>query len=276
MIDWHEIGKSSLSTTAICAAISRVTTKTVLFPLDTIKARMQYTHGHTRSLVSTWRTVANPRGIFNGLGPKILLYAPYQSVYMTTYTAARDFFVPIIPIGGFAISGICAELSGAIIRVPMEAIKQRMQTGGNKDTRHLVQVLRDSPLIFFAKKNFIAQTCLHDIPFGIIHWVVYENLKRDGDLSSPAAAGAAAGVVTSLITNPLDVVKTRMVTRGHLEDQYSTVRGSFRSIFASGRFGIFFRGWLPRVMHTAPSSALYMFIFDKLYKTMTGDSTHNT
>jgi len=255
MFDWHEIGSASLSKTAICAAVSSTITKTVLFPMDTMKARIQFGKSvHTKNL-------------FRGLGPKILLYAPYQSVYMTTYTVARDAFVPVLPSSlGFAAAGVCAELAGSVIRVPMETIKQRMQTGSIVGVRNLTSLVLSNPLSFYHSRNFVAQTFVHDLPFGIVHWMVYEKLKRDEHLSA-GIAGALAGTITSILTVPCDVIKTRMITRGHTEDNYKTVLSTVRAMKQEGA-RVWFRGWLPRVMHIAPSSALYMIIFDTLYKTL--------
>ena len=220
--------------------------------MDTLKARIQY------------GGLINGRNLFRGLIPKIALYAPYQSVYMTTYTVARDHLVPILPGSfGFAASGICAELAGSVIRVPMETIKQRMQTGSITGMRSLLTV---NLISFYHSRNFIAQTFVHDIPFGIVHWTVYEKLKRQENLS-PGVAGALAGTVTSIVTIPCDVIKTRMITRGHTEDNYRTIRSTVRTMRAEGS-RVWTRGWLPRVLHIAPSSALYMIIFDTLYKTI--------
>jgi len=256
MFDWHEIGSASLSKTAICAAVSSTITKTILFPMDTIKARIQY--GSSNPIFA--------KNLFKGLVPKIVLYAPYQSVYMTTYTVARDHLVPVLPGSlGFAASGICAELAGSVIRVPMETIKQRMQTGSMPSGGFRAVI--SNPLSLYHSRNFIAQTFVHDIPFGIVHWMVYERLKREEKFSA-GTAGALAGTVTSIATIPCDVVKTRMITRGHTDENYRTFLSCIRTMRSGQDTRVWFRGWLPRVLHIAPSSALYMIIFDTLYKTI--------
>ena len=254
MFDWHEIGSTSLSKTAICAAVSSTITKTVLFPMDTIKARIQF-----------GGTIGGYNNLFRGLVPKILLYAPYQSVYMTTYTVARDKLVPIFPGSmGFGLAGICAELAGSVIRVPMETVKQRMQTGSIENLKSLKS---SNVSIFFNRRNFAAQTLVHDIPFGIVHWMVYEKFKRENNVSA-GTAGAVAGTITAIATIPCDVIKTRMITRGHNEESYKTIGSAIRAMMQEGGAGVWVRGWLPRVLHIAPSSALYMIIFDTLYKTI--------
>ena len=250
--NWHDlVGETSISSTALAGATSSAITKTILFPVDTIKCRIQ-----SGSSFNPFRL----QGIMNGLIPKICLYAPYQAIYMSVYTSTRNWLRPSDSnLWKYAAAGVAAELAGSVIRVPMEAIKQRMQTGSIKSNRDLIGMLMRSPLQFYNRRNFLAQTFIHDIPCGTIHWVVYEYTKRNLSTSA-ATAGAVAGAVAAIVTNPLDVVKTRMITR---PEEHKTVFNTIQAIRQS-RSG-FFAGVIPRVFHIAPNSALYMFIFDTMF-----------
>ena len=262
-IDWHDIGNTSLSTTAITAALSSTITKTMLYPLDTIKCRMQ-SFANTNRVSDIWKF----RGIFNGLIPKIALYAPYQSVYMTSYTWCRDGLsngTDKPELWNFAVAGTVAELGGSIVRVPMEAIKQRMQTGLIKSNRELVNIIIKNPIQFYTLKNFKAQTLVHDIPCGVVHWVAYEYTKRGNN--SAVMSGAIAGTITAIVTNPMDVVKTRIITRG-TEMCHRTVFSTISTVFAQNGFFGFYTGIIPRILHIAPNSALYMWVFDSLFKSI--------
>jgi solute carrier family 25 S-adenosylmethionine transporter 26 len=255
--DWHELSaKASLTTTAIAGALTSAFTKTLLFPIDTVKCRIQ--------------SGLNPfvfKGIMNGLFPKIALYAPYQGVYMSVYTRTREWLNPDPrSVWKFAFAGVVAELSGSVIRVPMETIKQRMQTGSIPSNRDLFRILAADPLQFYRYRNFLAQTLVHDIPGGIIHWTVYEYVKRH-TTGNAATSGAISGVMVAVLTNPMDVVKTRMITR---PDEHKTVSSTIKFIMAGrGNGGIgFFSGVIPRILHIAPNSALYMFIFDAMFRSI--------
>ena len=259
MTNWHDIGSASLSTTAVTAAAASTITKTLLYPMDTLKCRMQSLTDVTR----IWKF----KGIFNGLIPKIALYAPYQSLYMTTYTWTRDRIARPgeLKLWTFATAGVTAELAGSIVRVPMETIKQRMQTGVIPSNRALVSLLLENPFRFYQARNFVAQTLVHDIPSGIVHWTVYEYVKRsNGEGMSSVTAGAAAGAAAAILTNPLDVVKTRMITRPE-ELSHKTPFSTARQVLLESGVPGFYRGLLPRILHIAPNSALYMFVFDSLF-----------
>lgn len=267
--DWHDVvGHTSISSTAIAGAASSVITKTLLFPADTLKCRLQ-------SGVSF--KVFTPKGMLNGLLPKLILYSPYQAIYMSVYTQTRDKLHSGstnegVQLWKFAAAGVVAELAGAGVRVPMEAIKQRMQTGNIASHRELWASITVNPLQFFRIRNFVAQTLVHDIPCGTVHWISYEYLKRssNGHLSAPAA-GALAGATTAIITNPFDVVKTKMITRS---DEYKTVSTTVESIMASHGTRGFFKGMVPRILHIAPNSALYMWIFDLMFRNIETFRSH--
>jgi len=263
-MDWHEIGKASLSATAVSAAISSTITKTVLFPIDTVKCRMQ-----SLGFSGTRSQIFSRHKIFNGLVPKIALYAPYQSVYMTTYTWTRDRLGARYPsVISFGLAGVSAELAGAVIRLPMEVLKQRMQTGLIPSTNAAINQIITNPRELYNLKYFRAQTLFYDIPGGVVHWIVYEHFKRKEEWAlSAGTSGAVAGIVTATITNPLDVVKTRIVTRGS-EKGHETIRAVFKTVFSESGLKGFWKGLIPRIMHIAPNSAMYMWIFDTVFRSI--------
>lgn len=104
------------------------------------------------------------------------------------------------------------------------------------------------------------------IPFNAIQFSVYEHLKRflnprnDYSPASHIAAGAIAGAVAGAVTNPLDVAKTILQTRGTAQDaDIRNARGmldAFRVIWSRDGLKGFGRGLTPRVLTIMPSSAL--------------------
>ena len=96
---------------------------------------------------------------------------------------------------------------------------------------------------------------LRDLPFDAIEFVGYEQLKRLGARLAQrecngleiSAMGAAAGVTTAVLTTPLDVVKTRLMTQGSVR-AYAGIADCCLKIAREEGAAAFFRGVGPRVL----------------------------
>ncbi|QLQ78936.1 hypothetical protein HG537_0B02830 [Torulaspora globosa] len=93
-----------------------------------------------------------------------------------------------------------------------------------------------------------------------------DQLKRDADLSSwmYLSAGAISGVITSIATNPIWVIKTRiMSTSGYEANSYtSAMDGIKRLIRDEGVRGVW-RGLMPSLFGVS-QGAIYFMIYDTL------------
>jgi hypothetical protein len=86
-----------------------------------------------------------------------------------------------------------------------------------------------------------------------------------------AMAGATAGLVTSVMMNPIDVVKTRFVrslslipardTRLQTSPVKTTAFKVARDLLRNGGFFAFYRGIVPRMSGHIPRSAWGMVVF---------------
>lgn len=98
---------------------------TLLFPLDTLKTRLQSPRGFMRS--------GGFKGIYKGLSSAIVGSAPSASFFFVAYERlksglGKEFKSLSLPqIHMLAASG--GELCACLVRVPTEIIKQRMQAG---------------------------------------------------------------------------------------------------------------------------------------------------
>ena len=118
-----------------------------------------------------------------------------------------------------AFSAMCGDLASSIVKIPREVITQRLQTGqyasGMSAFQHIVATEGYRGLY----AGFPVTAC-RDIPFMIVMFSVYENIKlHTGGLLHEywwcsALAGAASGGLAGLCTTPVDVVKTRIMTSG--------------------------------------------------------------
>jgi solute carrier family 25 (mitochondrial iron transporter), member 28/37 len=101
---------------------------------------------------------------------------------------------------------------------PFDTIKQRMQLGYYKNIKHcLNSIIRtEGPAALYRS---LPTTLVMNIPFGCIMVSVNESCKKflkpsgEYSISTSMISGAIAGTFAAAITNPLDVIKTRLQTQ---------------------------------------------------------------
>ena len=87
---------------------------------------------------------------------------------------------------------------------------------------------------------------------------------QGGDLSkqlSPAhhlLAGAQAGFLTLLLTNPIWVIKTRMCLQYGSKQQKQTMTQAFQSLWREGGFLALYKGFIPACMAISHGAIQFM------------------
>eukprot|EP00746_Dinoflagellata_sp_MGD_P024238 gnl/MRDRNA2_/MRDRNA2_156833_c0_seq1.p1 gnl/MRDRNA2_/MRDRNA2_156833_c0~~gnl/MRDRNA2_/MRDRNA2_156833_c0_seq1.p1 ORF type:complete len:287 (+),score=31.84 gnl/MRDRNA2_/MRDRNA2_156833_c0_seq1:132-992(+) len=262
----------SLHRHSLAGALAAVFAKAIVYPLDTWKSRLQRSSGSSSGV---WAL----RGIYRGFLLKIMLYSPYQAVYMAAYTRSRDILLEVLPNGHTAgiymVAGVTAEVTASIIRLPMEVMKVRCQTGVYQSSWQAVGSFISNPGSFY--KMLVPQTFLHDCPFSACSWLVFESLRQQLLIGREEAVlsvhenlfiGCAAGGLTAFITTPTDVLKTRIVTRRPGDQENLSIRASARTILRKEGVSAFWKGWALRVAHIAPAQGLYMLVFEGIKQVM--------
>lgn len=260
---------------SLAGGVAMMLTKASLYPASTIKSRLQARRPSVPGSVRPWALT----GLYRGFMLKVVVNFPYQMIYMAAYVRTRDRLVVDSGRQGallaYVVSGIVAEITSSVVRLPMEVLKVRLQTGIYHNT---IEGLRDfigRPLHFYGM--FAPQTLLHDCPFSAFSWFVYESARQQIIASREVpklesqeslALGVVAGGATSFITNPLDVVKTRILTRQHNESDFLHIRSTVKSIALKEGWACFWRGAGLRIAHHAPSHGLFMLIFDSIKNLM--------
>lgn len=83
--------------------------------------------------------------------------------------------------------------------------------------------------------------------------------------SESLLSGAGAGLVTSIVTCPLDVVKTKLQAAGKSS---GGVRGVFDRIWSQDGFRGLYRGLGPTIFGYLPTWAIYFTVYDRVKQTM--------
>ncbi|KAI0741931.1 mitochondrial carrier [Daedaleopsis nitida] len=272
-------GSAGLGVSMVAGALAGITEHAVMFPVDSIKTRMQV---FATSPAAVYTGVGNAftrisstegmRALWRGVSSVIMGAGPAHAVHFGTYEMVKE-------LAGGNVDGvqnqwIATSLAGASATIasdalmnPFDVIKQRMQLH-KSEFRSALTCART----VYANEGLNAfylsypTTLTMTVPFTAVQFTVYEQLKtllNPHGAYSPAThvvAGGLAGAVAGAVTTPLDVAKTILQTRGSSHDpEIRHCRGlahAFRIIWARDGLKGFSRGLAPRVLTFMPSNAL--------------------
>ena len=166
-------------------------------------------------------------------------------------------------------------------RVPYEVIKQSLQTGQYPATISAITTMwKDNGSRSFFPLGGVSIQMVRDIPYAIFTLLSYEYIKEQWVLKKSVddpnnrwvrdmIAGATAGGIGSYLTNPFDVIKTRLQTTGSVGGSSNIYGGSISTcalaILEEGGPMAFLRGSVPRLMHKIPANGFF-FVFYEFFQ----------
>lgn len=267
----------TLASYMAAGAMAGIVEHTVMFPVDTVKTRMQaLSHPgqqlNSRSLRRAVKSILKRegvRGLYNGVSAVALGAGPSHALYFATYEISREVMGaneeghrPLET----AIAGTMATAVNDFCMTPWDVIKQRLQVAGTPYSGLVdcaAQTLRTQGLGAFFKSY--QTTLLMNVPFVAIHFPIYESGKKllikEGEeegLLVEAVAGGFAGGVAAAVTNPLDVVKTRLQTEGVQSRAVysSSAARTIKTIIREEGRGALWAGAKARILFHVPAAAV--------------------
>lgn len=195
-------------TSLLSGGMAGLVVDVVLFPIDTVKTRLQ-------SEKRFWRA-GGFRGIYNGLGPAAVGSVPSAALFFCTYETIKKFLLPYAQEAHHThmvhmSSAALAEVVACLVRVPVEIAKQRRQVASAQSqssaTNILLHAYRTEGICGGVYRGFGA-TIMREIPFSFIQYPLWEYLKLHWTewtglpltFVSVAVCGAFAGGIAAGIT----------------------------------------------------------------------------
>jgi Mitochondrial carrier protein len=282
---------------ALASALSAACVKTLLQPIDALKTYQQYTYatsGSTVSLLSAIRGIsAHGWGRFYaGLGVTVLGSMPGVAIYFGVYSYCKNRLLATEaganhPTLSVAFSAALGNSVASFSRVPYEVVKQQLQTGTYASTwEALAAVVASSgkpgqALRLVFPRGGVAAQMWRDVPYAVVTLLLYETLQgrvkrrygppRVGDGPDrnrqrkllDFCVGGIAGGMGSWVTNPQDVIKTRLQTNSALYG--GSVASCAAALWQEGGPSAFLRGSVPRLLHKVPANAFF-FLFYEVFR----------
>jgi len=254
-----------------------------MFPVDTIKTRMQTPIGfggnHYSSISQAFKVIVQKEGflrLYKGCSAILAAAIPSHALYFGVYESMRvvlnlkrsehNFFKTMI-------AGAAATMAHDAFVTPLDVIKQRMQLKSSSYGNPVEAarcVCRESGWKAFVRSY--PTTVLLNVPYMATQFAVYESsklmLKENSLLANEESwqhhlvAGGIAGCIAGLISNPLDVIKTRIQTDPRCG--FVKTRHIVQDIIQSDGYLGFLRGANARALYCMPSAALIWLTYDGL------------
>jgi len=262
----------------MAGAVAGMAEHSAMYPVDTIKTRMQalghpgqQLHGTSVARAVSAVLREGWRGLYAGIRAQLLGTGPAHAIYFAVYEEAKTLLVDDSQVGhahlATAGAGALATIASDTFNVPFDTVKQRLQVRDSpyKGVVDCVRIMVSQEGVGSLFKS-LRTTILMNVPFVSIHFSTYEAGKRtleDAGLSEglqvELLAGGTAGGLAAAVTTPLDVVKTRLQLSGFNPSdglQTSSVRAMMRRIVREEGMRSLWRGLQPRVMFHVPSAAV--------------------
>lgn len=200
-------------TALISGGLAGLSVDVALFPLDTIKTRLQSAQGFIKA--------GGFHRIYSGLGSAAAGSMPTAAVFFCTYETTKAFSARYLPANLLTVGHMAAasfgEVMACLVRVPVEVVKQRAQTS-HQASLHVLRTTVYSEGFGGLYRGYLS-TAIREVPFSFIQFPVWEFLKsswaeQQGHAVAPwqsSVCGAVAGGFAAGLTTPLDVAKTRIM-----------------------------------------------------------------
>ncbi|XP_025989626.1 S-adenosylmethionine mitochondrial carrier protein homolog isoform X3 [Solenopsis invicta] len=229
-----------------------------LFPLDTLKTRLQSAEGFLKTGGFT--------GLYKGIFPVIVGSAPTSALFFLTYEEIKTIMQPrISPNYSTALhmgAATVAEMVACLLRVPVEVMKQRKQAQIRDKKSYNLRILYRG----------YWSTVLRDAPFSIVQFPLWEYFKKSYSFHfereiypvESAICGAIAGGISAAVTTPLDVAKTRiMLSNRKLLSSELRLLNVLHDVYLQNGFRGLFAGFGPRIMWITLGGFIFFGVYEE-------------
>lgn len=224
------------------------------------------------------------KGIYRGLGLCVVALAPLALLFFVTYDGLKRTLIQknhMNPTAGHMLAASFGEIAACFVRVPAEVVKQRTQAGiagaeGKVSSwANFVYLLRNQSGEGVVRGLYRgwSTTIMREIPFTVIQFPLYEELKRHWALSNGekplapwkgAVCGSLAGGFAAALTTPLDVIKTRIM----LSKESISVGQLVARMVKDEGYSVFLHGIGPRTCWISAGGAIFLGCYEMVSSTL--------
>ncbi|CAG0921100.1 unnamed protein product [Notodromas monacha] len=178
----------------------------------------------------------------------------------------------------FALAGLAAGVTEAVVVNPFEVVKVRLQSDRNPHAQRTSawvvtrQIVSESGFGFRGLNLGLTATCLRNGSFNMIYFGFFYSVKpllppsddERIEVCKKLALGFAGGIFGSMFNLPFDVAKSR-IQRGLAPDKYKTTFGTMAVVLREEGFRALYNGLLPKCLRFGPGGAIMLTVYEYVY-----------
>ncbi|XP_067419239.1 kidney mitochondrial carrier protein 1 isoform X1 [Emydura macquarii macquarii] len=285
----------------VYGGLASITAECGTFPIDLTKTRLQVQgqtndakykeiryRGMVHALVRIWRE-EGLKALYSGIAPAMLRQASYGTIKIGTYQSLKRVLVEQPEDETLVINVLCGILSGVIsssIANPTDVLKIRMQAQGSViqggmmgNFIHIYQKEGTRGLwkcfMFCQGVSLTAQRAA--IVVGVelpVYDLTKKHIIKSGLLGDTVythfLASFTCGLAGALASNPVDVVRTRMMNQRRFQDgPHSGYKGTLDCLLQTWRnegFFALYKGFWPNWLRLGPWNIIFFLTYEQLKK----------
>ncbi|NWJ07690.1 KMCP1 protein, partial [Crypturellus undulatus] len=278
----------------IYGGLASITAECGTFPIDLTKTRLQvqgqvndakYREIRYRGMMHALVRIFKEEGLkalYSGIAPAMLRQASYGTIKIGTYQSLKRMFVERPEDETLMINVLCGILSGVIssaIANPTDVLKIRMQAQGsmiqggmmgnfiqiyqNEGTKGLWKgvslTAQRAAIVVGVELPVYDLTKKHIIMSGFMGDTVYTHF-----LSS-----FTCGLAGAIASNPIDVVRTRMMNQSRQNGTHSNYKGTLDCLLQTWKnegFFALYKGFWPNWLRLGPWNIIFFLTYEQLKK----------
>ncbi|KAG9265895.1 brain mitochondrial carrier protein 1 isoform X1 [Astyanax mexicanus] len=260
------------------------------FPIDLTKTRLQV-QGQSQCMEVRYRGMFHAllrigreegiRALYSGISPALLRQASYGTIKIGTYNTLKKLFVSRPEDETMVINVFCGVVSGVLsssLANPTDVLKIRMQAQGS--------LLQGSMMANFINiyqtegtrglwRGVIPTAQRAAIVVGVelpVYDITKKHLIRSGTMGDTVLthfiSSFACGLAGALASNPVDVVRTRMMNQRVLSGNLlykGTLDGLMQTWRNEGFFALY-KGFWPNWLRLGPWNIIFFITYEQLKK----------
>uniref|UniRef100_A0A452R4P2 Mitochondrial brown fat uncoupling protein 1 n=1 Tax=Ursus americanus TaxID=9643 RepID=A0A452R4P2_URSAM len=274
------------------AGVAACAADVITFPLDTAKVRLQVIQGECQTskairykgVLGTITTLAKTEGpmkLYSGLPAGLQRQISFASLRIGLYDTVQEFFSTgketTASLGSKIAAGLTTGGVAVLIGQPTEVVKVRLQAQSHlhglkpryTGTYHAYRIIATTEGLTGLWKGTtpnltrnVIINCTELVTYDLMKAALVKNKLLADDLPCHFVSALSAGFCTTVLSSPVDVVKTRFVNSP--PGQYTSVPNCAMTMLTKEGPLAFFKGFVPSFLRLGSWNVIMFVCFEQL------------